>query len=94
MRFNVEAAGSKLAQVARALGCEGKDEAALATAAADAAAALLVRIGHPTKLSEVGIKPADLQACAELALTDGATATNPRAVRSTAEIVAVYQQAL
>ena len=46
------------------------------------------------KLSEVGIKTADLQACAELALTDGATATNPRAVRNPAEIVAVYQQAL
>ena len=94
MRFNVEAAGAKLAAVARALGCPGNDEAALAVAAADAVAALLTRIGHPTKLSEVGIKAADFPACAELALTDGATATNPRAVRSAAEIVAVYQQAL
>jgi alcohol dehydrogenase class IV len=94
MRFNVEAAGSKLAQVARALGCNGNDEATLAPAAADAVAALLTRIGHPVKLSEVGIKAADFPACAELALTDGATATNPRAVRSAAEIVAVYQQAL
>jgi len=94
MRFNVEAAGPKLAQVARALGCEGNDEAALCVAAADRVAELLVRIGHQTKLSEVGIKQADFAACAELALTDGATATNPRAVRSPAEIVAVYQQAL
>jgi aldehyde dehydrogenase (NAD+) len=94
MRFNVEAAGPKLAQVARALGCSGSDEASLAVAAADAVAALLTRIGHPTKLSEVGIKAADFPACAELALTDGATATNPRPVRSVAEIVAVYQQAL
>ena len=35
-----------------------------------------------------------IEHAAELALTDGATATNPRAVRSVAEIVAVYQQAL
>ncbi|HMI91988.1 MAG TPA: iron-containing alcohol dehydrogenase, partial [Polyangiales bacterium] len=94
MRFNVEAAGQKLAQVARALGCEGSDEAVLAVAAADRVADLLVRIGHQTKLSEVGIKQADFAGCAEVALTDGATATNPRAVRSAAEIVAVYQQAL
>jgi alcohol dehydrogenase class IV len=94
MRFNVEAAGAKLASVARALGCPGTDEATLAVQAADAVAALLARLGHPTKLSEVGIKAADFPACAELALTDGATSTNPRAVRGVAEIVAVYQQAL
>jgi alcohol dehydrogenase class IV len=95
MRFNVEAAGPKLAQVARALGCNGTgDEVALASAGADAVAKLLVAIGHPQKLSEVGVKAADLQACAELALGDGATATNPRPVRSAEEAVAVYRQAL
>jgi alcohol dehydrogenase class IV len=95
MRFNVEAAGPKLAQVARALGCNGTgDEAALASAGADVVAKLLVAIGHPQKLSEVGVKAGDLAACAELALGDGATATNPRPVRSADEAVAVYRQAL
>ena len=95
MRFNIAAAGSKLALCARALGVTGDlDEAKLAAAAADAAANLLTRIGHPTKLSEVGVKAADFAPCAVLALSDGATATNPRAVRSAEEIVAVYQGAL
>jgi acyl-CoA reductase-like NAD-dependent aldehyde dehydrogenase/alcohol dehydrogenase class IV len=95
MRFNVDAAGSKLAQVARALGEDGAGDApGLALAGADAVARLLARIGHPTKLSEVGIKAADFAACAALALTDGATATNPRAVRGAEEVVAVYTQAL
>ena len=95
MRYNLEAAGPKLALIGRALGCEGKvDESQQALAAADAVAALLVRLGHPTKLSEVGVTEADLATCAGLALTDGATMTNPRAVRSTDEIVAVYRLAL
>jgi aldehyde dehydrogenase (NAD+) len=95
MRFNTEAAGAKLAQVARALGCNGQnEEAALALAGADAVAKLLAGTGHPTRLSEVGAKAGDLAACAELALTDGATATNPRAVRSADEVVAVYRQAM
>jgi len=79
--------------VARALGCEG-DAAALALAGADAVSKLLGVIGHPTRLGDVGVKPEDLQACAELSLTDGATGTNPRAVRSADEVVAVYRQAL
>jgi lactaldehyde reductase len=95
MRFNTEAAGAKLAQVARALGCDGQnEEVALALAGADAVAKLLAGTGHPTRLSEVGAKAGDLAACAELALTDAATATNPRAVGSADEVVAVYRQAM
>jgi aldehyde dehydrogenase (NAD+) len=95
MRYNLEVAGAKLALVARALGVQGEmSEPSLAAAAADAVAALLVRVGHPTKLSEVGVKPNHHQGCAELALSDGATATNPRAVRSVAEILAVYASAM
>lgn len=97
MRYNLEAAGPKLALIARSLGCDSKtkgDENHLAMAAADAVADLLVRLGHPTKLSEVGVSEADLVTCAGLALTDGATMTNPRAVRNTDEIVAVYRSAM
>jgi aldehyde dehydrogenase (NAD+) len=86
MRFNLEAASDKLALVARALGAEGD--------AAQAVDKLLARIGHPTRLSEVGVKAAELKACAELALTDPATMTNPRAVISAEQVIAVYQQAL
>jgi aldehyde dehydrogenase (NAD+) len=95
MRYNAEAAGPKLAEVARALGVQKTGgEADLAALAADAVAALLTRIGHPMRLSEVNVGLADLAACAELALTDGATGTNPRAVRTAAEIVTVYREAL
>jgi lactaldehyde reductase len=87
MRFNLEAAGDKLALIARTLDAEGND-------AAQAVDRLLARIGHPTRLSEVGVKAADLKACAELALTDPATITNPRAVTSAEQVIAVYQQAL
>ena len=95
MRFNASAAGAKLALVARALGCEGDgDEAKLAATAADAVASLLTRTGHPTKLSEVNVPTTELASCAELALTDGATMTNPRAVTSAAEVMTVYHAAM
>jgi aldehyde dehydrogenase (NAD+) len=95
MRFNVAAAAGKLALCARALGVTGDlDDTKLAAAGADAAATLLASLGHPTKLSDVGVKAADLAGCAALALTDGATATNPRAVRSAEEVLAVFQSAL
>jgi acyl-CoA reductase-like NAD-dependent aldehyde dehydrogenase/alcohol dehydrogenase class IV len=95
MRWNAQAAGAKLALVAQALGVpSGTPESEQALAAADQVSALLARIGHPQKLSEVGVKEQDFAACAELALTDGATSTNPRAPRSADEIVAVYRQAL
>jgi alcohol dehydrogenase class IV len=95
MSWNTAQAAAKLALVARAAGVEASGgDAELAAAGAAAISALLVRIGHPQKLSEVGVKQDDLAACAELALTDGATSTNPRPPRSAQDIVAVYQQAL
>jgi aldehyde dehydrogenase (NAD+) len=95
MRFNAQVAGPKLSLVARALGITGDlDHPQLAAAATTAVSELLARTQHPTRLSEVGVKPTDIEACAALALTDGATMTNPRVVRSAEEIVAVYREAL
>jgi alcohol dehydrogenase class IV len=95
MAWNAQAATAKLVLVARAAGVESPgSDVEIALAGAAAISALLAKIGHPTKLSEVGVKENDLAACAELALTDGATMTNPRAPRSADEIVAVYKQAL
>jgi acyl-CoA reductase-like NAD-dependent aldehyde dehydrogenase/alcohol dehydrogenase class IV len=95
MRWNAQVASAKLALVARALGVEeAGSDVELARLAANAVAALLTRIGHPTRLSEVSVKEQDFQACAELAMTDGATSTNPRAPRSAEEIVTVYRDAL
>jgi alcohol dehydrogenase class IV len=94
MKFNANAAAGKLALVARALGVTGDlDDTQLALAAAAQVSSLLARTQHPTKLSDVGVKSSDLEACAALAITDGATMTNPRGVRNTAEIIAVYREA-
>ncbi|MDD9968603.1 MAG: aldehyde dehydrogenase family protein [Myxococcales bacterium] len=94
MRFNAPVASDKLAAVAQALGCTGNDKQDLALAGADSITALLAQIGHPLKLSEVGVKPEDLQACAALAMDDGATTGNPRPPASPEEIEAVYQGAM
>ena len=61
--------------------------------AADVVSDLLRRIGHPLRLSEVGVQKVDLAACADLAMKDSATMVNPRAPRFSREIVAVYEQA-
>ena len=95
MRFNAEVAAAKLALVARALGVtQAGTDAELAVLAAQSVSELLARIGHPVRLSEVKLNAADFPACAELAMTDGATGTNPRSPRAPAEIVAVYNAAL
>ena len=96
MRFNQPAATAQLVLVAEALGCarDGRDDAATALAAADAVAKLLEEIGHPTRLREVNVPESDLEACARLAVEDLATMTNPRPVRSPAEVVEVYLQAM
>ena len=80
MRSTASAAGPKLALVARAHGhAERAHDERLALSAADAVAALLVRIEHPTPpCPKWGEASADLDECAALALTDGATMTNPR----------------
>jgi lactaldehyde reductase len=93
MRYNLEAAGAKLAHVGQALGCQG-DAAALARGAADAISALLLRTGHPTRLSAVGVERADFAACAQLALTDDVTTGNPRTPQSAQEIIELFEQAL
>jgi len=96
MRFNQPAATAQLVLVADALGCarDGRDDAATALAAADAVAKLLEEIGHPTGLREADVPESELEACARLAVEDLATMTNPRPVRSPAEVVEVYLQAM
>jgi alcohol dehydrogenase class IV len=95
MRFNATVAGAKLAEVARALGVqESAEQPQLAALGASAVTGLLTRIGHQTRLAEVNVNASDLLACAALALTDGATGTNPRPLRSAEEIVSVYREAM
>ncbi|HSV84486.1 MAG TPA: iron-containing alcohol dehydrogenase [Ramlibacter sp.] len=55
MAFNRPACGAEFAQIARAMGVAGDDEARLADAAIDAVAALLRRIGIPATLADLGL---------------------------------------
>jgi aldehyde dehydrogenase (NAD+) len=94
MRYNRDYALEPLGEVAQALGVEtGKlSQAAAADAAADAVAALMKRIGHPARFSEVGV-PADmLDRILMGTMADGANYGNPRPLTDP-QAVATYIQA-
>jgi maleylacetate reductase len=71
MRFNAEAVPSAMARLASALAVED---------ASAAVAALVGRLGLPTRLSEVGVTEEDLEAVARLSQGNGNVANNPRPV--------------
>ena len=95
MAFNVGDAGEGYAMTAEALGVRGKgmDEGEAAEAAAAEIGRFLRRIGHPVRLSEVGVKEGDLEKAAALSLSDGAIVNNPRPVFEAEEVLAVYRAA-
>lgn len=81
MRYNAEYSGEKYRDIADAFGVENAydlplDEAR--QAACDAVADLTVRVGNPTKVSEVGVDEAGLDALADDAFADVCTPGNPR----------------
>jgi len=94
MRYNRDYALDPLVEVAQALGVEtgrlSKVEAA--NAAADAVAALLKRIGHPTCFSDVGVPSDMLGRIIAGTMADGASYGNPRPLTDS-EAVAKYVQA-
>ena len=54
---------------------------------------LLRRIGHPARLSDVGVTEGDLATAAALSLSDGAIVNNPRLVLDAEEVLAAYKAA-
>ncbi|MBI8989519.1 lactaldehyde reductase [Corynebacterium meridianum] len=81
MRYNAEYSGEKYRDIADAFGVKGAydmplDEAR--KAACDAVADLTVRVGNPTKVSEVGVDESGLDALADDAFADVCTPGNPR----------------
>jgi len=95
MAFNLDDAAESYALVAEALGVRerGADDRTAAEAAIAEIRAFLKRIGHPERLSEVGVKEADLPKAAALCLSDGAIVNNPRFVLDADEVLAVYRTA-
>ncbi|MCK7637638.1 lactaldehyde reductase [Corynebacterium pygosceleis] len=81
MRYNAEYSGEKYRDIADAFGVRDAydmplDEAR--KAACDAVADLTVRVGNPTRISEVGVDESGLDALADDAFADVCTPGNPR----------------
>jgi aldehyde dehydrogenase (NAD+) len=95
MRYNVDHAADKLAQVAQALGVNttGMKERDAALAAADAVEALMKKVGHPMRLRDVGVPEENLAICAFHAIADTAVIFNGRPVNDPNEVLQIYTQA-
>jgi alcohol dehydrogenase class IV len=93
MRYNVDYATKKLAQVAQILGVNtaGMGEREAALAAADAMKALMAKVGHPLRLREVGIPEDGLPMCAFHAINDINNLMNPRPIRDPNEVLEVFK---
>jgi aldehyde dehydrogenase (NAD+) len=95
MRYNVDHSSDKLALVAQALGVNiaGMTERDAALAAADTVEALMIKVGHPMRLRDVGVPEENLAICAFHALADTAVIFNGRPVRDPNEVLQIYTQA-
>jgi acyl-CoA reductase-like NAD-dependent aldehyde dehydrogenase/alcohol dehydrogenase class IV len=95
MRYNVDHAADKLAQVAQALGVNTSSmaERDAALAAADAVEALMTKVGHPMRLRDVGVPEENLAICAFHAIADTAVLFNGRPVSDPNEVLQIYTQA-
>jgi alcohol dehydrogenase class IV len=95
MAFNLDDAVESYGMVAEALGAQtgGMGEREAAQKAVTVIGSFLGRIGHPVRLSAVGVKAEDLEKAAALSLSDGAIVSNPRLVLDAEEVLAVYRSA-
>jgi aldehyde dehydrogenase (NAD+) len=95
MRYNVDYAAAKLAQVADALGVNTAEmsESEAALASADAVEALMKKVGHPTRLRDVGVPEDNLPVCAFHAIADTAVIFNARPVNDPNDVVQLFNEA-
>jgi alcohol dehydrogenase class IV len=95
MRYNVDHAAPKLVLVARALGVDTSrmTERDAALAAADAVEDLMKKVGHPTRLRDIGVSEESLAICAFHAIADTANLFNARPVSDPGDIINIYTQA-
>jgi len=95
MRYNVDHATAALGQVSRALGVDttGMSGREAALAAADAIEELMRRVGHPTRLRDVGVQEDSLDIAAFHAIADTAALFNARPVNDPGDVAALYKEA-
>lgn len=95
MRFNNSDVAQEQADIAEALGVDTRgmpvEQAGLV--AADAVARLNAVLGLPSTLREAGVPEDDLEACAQVALSDGAIVYNGKPVFDVAEVLPVLRKA-
>lgn len=96
MEYNLEESADAYAMVAEAFGVreKGMNDMDAAKAAIDAMRAFIKKIGHPQKLSEMGVKKEDIEKAAELSLSDGAIVNNPRFVLDSTEVLDIFNKVL
>jgi len=94
-RFNADACGDKLRDVAEALGkdCAGMTTEQANEAALKAIEELSASVGIPTGLKELGVKIDDLEEMAQNAMVDVCKGCNPKEV-SLEETVQIYSNAM
>lgn len=95
MEYNAPATGEKYKQIAIAMGVKNVENMSTEEyrkAAVDAVVSLSKRINIPQKLSEIGVKEADLPQLAKAAFADVCTPGNPRDTNAE-EILALYKKA-
>lgn len=85
MRYNEPATGAKQRLIASALGTSGP--------AADAVAALIAGLGMPASLRAAGVKREQLQGIAEASMKSHWVRTNPRPIRSPADVMQLLEAA-
>ncbi len=88
MRFNLDAAGKKMAELARVCGAGSTAESFV-----EWLAALKSRIGIPARLGGKGVTPSHIAKLVEIAVNDTCHQTNPKPV-SAADFEKIFTQAL
>jgi len=95
MRFNNDELAARYRDVASALGVDvrGLSDEAAGLAAADAVANLITAVRLPARLRDVKVPEADLDACAEGSLADGAIVFNGKFAADKDLVLGVYREA-
>jgi alcohol dehydrogenase class IV len=95
IKYNNDTVPDRHRIIAEAMGVDirGISEEAAGLKAAEAIRALNKEVGLPIRLKDLGVPEADLEACAEMALMDGAIVYNAKPIADPAEVLGVLREA-
>jgi alcohol dehydrogenase class IV len=95
IRYNNDVVADRHRLVAEAMGVDvrGVSDEAAGRKAAEAVSAFVAEVGLPRSFRETGVPQDDLEACAEMTLSDGAIVQNPKPVTDSADVLGVLKAA-